>query len=60
MVRVEIPYMQGNLISLLHDGANVLKEEYNERGILIEAMVDDQVASRLALKLGSEALEWLD
>lgn len=59
-VRVEIPYMQGNLISLLHDGANVLKEEYNERGILIEAMVDDQVASRLALKLGSEALEWLD
>lgn len=58
-VRVEIPYTQGNLLALLHEGANVVKEEYTERGILIEAMVDDQIASRLAGKLGSEALEWL-
>ena len=58
-VRVQIPYTQGNLVSMLHGDANVLKEEYNEHGILIEAMVDDMVASRLAIKLGSEALEWL-
>ena len=58
-VRVQIPYTQGNLVSMLHGDANVLKEEYNEHGILIEAMVDDMVASRLAIKLDSEALEWL-
>lgn len=58
-VRVQIPYTQGNLVSMLHNDANVLKEEYNEFGILIEATVDDQVGSRLAIKLGSEALEWL-
>lgn len=58
-VRVQIPYTQGNLVSMLYGEANVLKEEYNEHGILIEAMVDDLVASRLAIKLGSEALEWL-
>lgn len=58
-VKVLIPYTQGSLLSMLHEGANVLKEEYNEHGILIEAMVDDQVGSRLAVKLGSEALEWL-
>ena len=58
-VRVLIPYTQGSLLSMLHEGANVLKEEYNEHGILIEAMVDDMISSRLAGKLGSEALEWL-
>ena len=58
-VRVEIPYAQGSLLSMLHESANVLSEEYNERGTLIEAMVDDQLAGRLAGKLGSEALEWL-
>jgi len=57
-VKVLIPYTQGSLLSMLHEGANVLKEEYNEHGILIEAMVDDQIGSRLAGKLGSEALEW--
>ena len=58
-VRVLIPYTHGSLLSMLHEGANVLKEEYNEHGILIEAMVDDMISSRLAGKLGSEALEWL-
>ena len=57
--RVMIPYTQGGLLSMLHDDANVLKEEYTEHGILIEAMVDDQTGSRLAVKLGSEALTWL-
>jgi len=57
-VKVLIPYTQGSLLSMLHEGTNVLKEEYNEHGILIEAMVDDQIGSRLAGKLGSEALEW--
>lgn len=58
-VRVLIPYTQGHLLSMLHEGANVLKEEYNENGILVEAMVDDLIGSRLAGKLGSEALEWI-
>ena len=58
-VRVQIPYTQGSLVSMLHSEANVLKEEYTENGILIEAMVDDVIGSRLAIKLGSEALEWL-
>jgi len=58
-VKVLIPYTQGSILSMLHEGANVLKEEYNEHGILIEAMVDDQIGSRLAGKLGSEAMEWL-
>lgn len=58
-VRVLIPYTQGSLLSMLHEGANVLKEEYNEHGVVIEAMVDDIIGSRLASKLGSDALEWL-
>ena len=58
-VRVEIPYAQGGILSMLHDSANVLNEEYNERGVLVEAMIDDQIAGRLAGKLGSEALVWL-
>lgn len=59
MVRVEIPYAQGSLLSMLHEDANVLSEEYNERGVVVEAMIDDQMAGRLAGKLGSEALHWI-
>ena len=59
-VRIEIPYAQGGLLSMLHEGANVLSEEYNERGVVVEAMIDDELSGRIAGKLGSEALCWLD
>ena len=58
-IRVEIPYAQGGMLSMLHEGATVLKEEYTERGVVIDAMVDDQIAGRIAGKLGSEAIQWL-
>ena len=59
-VRIEIPYAQGGLLSMLHEGANVLSEEYNERGVVVEAMIDDELSGRIAGKLGSEALCWID
>ena len=58
-VRIEIPYTLGSLLSMLHTDANVLNEEYTDTGVVVEAMIDDQLAGRLANKLGSEALNWL-
>ena len=57
--RIEIPYSQGGLLSMLHDGARVLQEEYGEQGIVIEAMVDDQLAGRIMAKIGSDAFHWM-
>lgn len=60
LVRIEIPYAQGALLSMLHEEASVVKEEFGDNGVVVEARVDDQVAGRIAGKLGSEAFCWLD
>lgn len=58
-VRVTIPYAQGNALAALHEGGKVLSESYTDTGIVVEALVDEQTAGRLAIRLGSQALEWL-
>ena len=59
-LRVTIPYVQGSLLAALHDGAQVIREEYTENGVTVEAMTDEQMAGRLSAKLGAQALMWLD
>ena len=59
-LRVTIPYAQGSLLAALHDGAQVIREEYTENGVTVEAMTDEQMAGRLSAKLGAQALMWLD
>ena len=54
-----IPYAQGGLLAALHDGAQVIREEYTENGVAVEAMADEQLAGRLAARLGAQALTWL-
>ena len=38
----------------------VLSEEYGEAGVSVEAMLDEQLARRIAARLGADALTWLD
>ena len=55
-----VPYAQGGMLSLLHEEANVLGEEYSDAGVSVEAMLDEQLAGRIAARLGSDALAWLE
>lgn len=59
-MRVQIPYAQGALTSMLHTGGSVLSEEYTDAGVVIEAMADNTLYGRLAAKLGEDALVWLE
>ena len=59
-LRVEIPYAQGSLVSMLHESAAILREEYTDSGICVEVMTDEQTAGRLSARLGAKALTWLD
>lgn len=59
-LRVQIPYAQGALTSMLHSSGNVLSEEYTDSGVVIEAMADDALYGRLAARLGEDALTWLE
>ena len=56
----EIPGAQGGMLSTLHEEASVLSEEYGEAGVSVEAMLDEQLARRIAARLGNDALTWLD
>ena len=58
--RVLVPYAQGGMLSTLHEEASVLSEEYGEAGVSVEAMLDEQLARRIAARLGNDALTWLD
>lgn len=58
--RALIPYAQGGLISMLHESATVLNEEYTDTGITAEFMADEETISRLAAKIGEQALTLLD
>lgn len=55
-ITVTIPYAQGGMISLLHEGAQVLNEDYTAEGIVVHAMADDEICRRLAAKLGEAAI----
>ena len=46
-IRVLIPYQYGNLVSMLHEKANIRSQEYINTGIMIEADVDDEIINRL-------------
>ena len=59
-LRVQIPYAQGALTSMLHSSGSVLSEEYTDSGAVIEAMADDALYGRLATRLGEDALTWLE
>ena len=59
-LRVQIPYAQGALTSMLHSSGSVLSEEYTDSGAVIEAMADDALYGRLAARLGEDALTWLE
>ncbi|MGN0775978.1 MAG: GTPase HflX [Candidatus Ventricola sp.] len=59
-LRVQIPYAQGGMTSMLHNSGSVLSEEYTDTGVVIEAMADDTLYGRLAAKLGEEALTWIE
>ncbi|MBQ7051425.1 MAG: GTPase HflX [Clostridia bacterium] len=59
-LRVNIPYAQGALVSMLHGNGSVIAEEYTDTGIQIDAMADDELYGRLASKLGDQALCWLE
>ncbi|MBQ6857832.1 MAG: GTPase HflX [Clostridia bacterium] len=59
-LRVNIPYAQGALVSMLHGNGSVIAEEYTDTGIQIDAMADDELYGRLASKLGEQALCWLE
>jgi len=52
-----IPYEQGGLLSQLHDGGRVLREDYEEGGARIVAMLDDATRNRLVQRLGPGALQ---
>lgn len=56
-IRVMIPYAQGGLVSMLHQSANVVSEEYGEAGICVEALADEETVSRLSAKLGAKSVE---
>ena len=59
-LRVQIPYAQGALTSMLHGSGSVLSEAYTDTGVVIEAMADDALYGRLAARLGEDALAWLE
>jgi GTP-binding protein HflX len=41
-VRLLLPYDKGGLLEILHQDANVLRTEYTETGILVEAIVNSE------------------
>jgi len=51
-----IPYEHGGLLSQLHDGGRILREDYEEGGTRIVAMLDDATRDRLVQKLGAGAV----
>ena len=56
-MRVLIPYAQGGLLSAVHESCRVLSEDYEQDGVRVEAMMDEEMRGRLASKLGENALE---
>jgi len=51
-----IPYEHGGLLSQLHDGGQILREDYEEDGTRIVALLDDAARDRLLQKLGQGAI----
>ena len=59
-LRVRIPYAQGAVLSMLHDGGCGVAEEYKDDGMVLDVMADDQLYGRLVSRLGAQALDWLE
>ncbi|MGN0997230.1 MAG: GTPase HflX [Candidatus Ventricola sp.] len=59
-LRVQVPYAQGAVLSMLHDEGVVLSENYAEDGVQVEVMADEPLYGRLAARLGARAVSWLE
>ncbi len=59
-LRVNIPYAQGSVLSMLHGSGAVLAEEYGDNGMIVDVLADDELYGRLSAKLGQDALIWLE
>jgi len=46
-VQLLLPYAMGGMVDTLHSGAKVLNVEYNDRGILVDAVVDEILLGRI-------------
>ena len=55
-MRVLIPYTQGGLLAELHSDARVIREEYTDTGIAVEAVADEPLFRRFLLRLGEKAV----
>ncbi|WP_297635798.1 GTPase HflX [uncultured Clostridium sp.] len=45
-VELIIPYEKGDIVSMLHRSSRILKEDYEDRGTLIQAEVDEEVYNK--------------
>lgn len=59
-LRVNIPYAQGAVLSMLHSSGAVLAEEYGDTGMIVDVLADDELYGRLGAKLGHDMLTWLE
>ncbi|MDO5298737.1 MAG: GTPase HflX [Clostridia bacterium] len=59
-LRADIPYAQGALLSMLHEAGQVTGEEYTDIGVTVTAMADEELFGRLASRLGTQAVTWMD
>jgi GTP-binding protein HflX len=47
-VRVTIPFNRGDLVSRIHEQGEVMSESYSHEGTVIHAMVDENIAQKIA------------
>jgi len=47
-VRVTIPFNRGDLVSRIHERGEVMSESYSPEGTVIHAMVDENIAQKIA------------
>jgi GTP-binding protein HflX len=49
-IKVLLPYAAGSELSVLHENGKVLSEKYTDEGVLLEAVVPEELYGRLAAK----------
>ena len=56
-VRVSIPYAEGAVLSLIHDGGQVIREEYTAEGTVVECHLDAALCQRVEKMLKNGHVE---
>ena len=56
-VRVSIPYAEGAVLSLIHDGGQVIREEYTAEGTIVECHLDAALCQRVEKMLKNGHVE---